>query len=99
MREEDVRGYDQVIFLAGVSNDPMAEFSPGLNFIFNAAAPAYLGYLAKRAGVKRYIYAGSCSVYGYTVDELYDEQSPAISSYPYGISKLQGEQARDANGR
>ena len=93
LREEDVRGYDQVIFLAGVSNDPMAEFSPGLNFIFNAAAPAYLGYLAKRAGVKRYIYAGSCSVYGYTVDELYDEQSPAISSYPYGISKLQGEQA------
>jgi nucleoside-diphosphate-sugar epimerase len=93
LREEDVRGYDQVIFLAGVSNDPMAEFSPGLNFIFNAAAPAYLGYLAKRAGVKRYIYAGSCSVYGYTVDELYDEQSPAISNYPYGISKLQGEQA------
>ncbi len=93
LREEDVKGYDHVIFLAGVSNDPMAEFSPGLNFIFNAAAPAYLGYLAKRAGVKRYIYAGSCSVYGYTVDELYDEQSPAVSNYPYGISKLQGEQA------
>jgi nucleoside-diphosphate-sugar epimerase len=93
LKEEDVRGYDQVIFLAGVSNDPMAEFSPGLNFIFNAAAPAYLGYLAKRVGVKRYIYAGSCSVYGYTVDELYDEQCPAISNFPYGISKLQGEQA------
>ena len=39
------------------------------------------------------VYAGSCSVYGYTVDELYDEERPAVSNYPYGISKLQGEQA------
>lgn len=90
---EDLKGYDQVIFLAGLSNDPMAEFSPSTNFISNAAAPAYLGYIAKRAGVSRYIYAGSCSVYGYTIDELYDEESPTICSYPYGISKLQGEQA------
>jgi nucleoside-diphosphate-sugar epimerase len=91
--EEDLSGYDQVLFLAGLSNDPMAEFSPSKNFIYNAAAPAYLAYIAKRAGVRRYIYAGSCSVYGYTVNELYDETSPAVSNYPYGISKLQGEQA------
>ena len=93
LREDDLKGYEQVIFLAGLSNDPMAEFSPGMNFISNAAGPAYLGYLAKRAGVKRYIFAGSCSVYGYTVDELYSEESPVHSDYPYGISKLQGEQA------
>jgi nucleoside-diphosphate-sugar epimerase len=91
--EEDLKGFDQVIFLAGLSNDPMAEFAPGKNFIYNAAAPAYLGYLAKRAGVRRFIYAGSCSVYGYTINELYDETSPAVSHYAYGISKLQGEQA------
>jgi nucleoside-diphosphate-sugar epimerase len=91
--ESDVKGYDQVIFLAGLSNDPMAEYSPSENFIYNAAAPAYLAYICKRAGVKRYIYAGSCSVYGYTVNELYDETMPAVSNYPYGISKLQGEQA------
>ena len=91
--EADLKGYEQVIFLAGLSNDPMAEFSPGKNFISNAAAPAYLCYLAKRVGVKRFIYAGSCSVYGYTVNELYDETCPAVSHYPYGISKLQGEQA------
>lgn len=91
--EEDIQAYEQVIFLGGLSNDPMAEFSPAQNFIYNASAPAYLGYIAKRAGVKRFIYAGSCSVYGYTVNELYNEESPAISSYPYGISKLQGEQA------
>ena len=90
---DDLKDYDQVIFLAGLSNDPMAEFSPSKNFVYNAAAPAYLGYMAKKAGVKRYIYASSCSVYGYTVNELYDETRPVSSSYPYGISKLQGEQA------
>lgn len=90
---EDLHSYDQVIFLAGLSNDPMAEFSPSKNFIFNAAAPAYLAYTAKNAKVKRYIYASSCSVYGYTEDELFDETRPVSSNYPYGISKLQGEQA------
>jgi nucleoside-diphosphate-sugar epimerase len=90
---EDLEPYDQVIFLAGLSNDPMAEYSPSKNFIFNAAAPAYLGYIAKIAKVKRLIYASSCSVYGYTENELYDETRPVSSSYPYGISKLQGEQA------
>src|SRR6202041_107344 len=90
---DDLKKYDQVIFLAGLSNDPMAEFSPSKNFVYNAAAPAYLAYVAKKAGVKRYIYASSCSVYGYTVNDLYDETKPVASAYPYGISKLQGEQA------
>jgi len=90
---EDLEPYDQVVFLAGLSNDPMAEYSPSKNFIFNAAAPAHLAYIAKIAKVKRYIYASSCSVYGYTENELYDETRPVSSSYPYGISKLQGEQA------
>ena len=93
LNEKDLDGYNQVIFLAGLSNDPMAEHSPGMNFIYNAAAPAYLAYLSKKSGVKRFIYAGSCSVYGYTVNELYNEDAPAVSNYPYGISKLQGEKA------
>lgn len=93
LSEEDLEHYDQVVFLAGLSNDPMAEYSPSKNFVFNAAAPSYLAYMAKRAGVKRYVYASSCSVYGYTENELYDESRPVSSSYPYGISKLQGEQA------
>jgi nucleoside-diphosphate-sugar epimerase len=90
---QDVEPYQQVVFLAGLSNDPMAEYSPSQNFIFNAAAPAYLAYIAKKARVKRYIYASSCSVYGYTDNELFDENQTVASSYPYGISKLQGEQA------
>jgi len=78
--EDDIKGYDHVIFIAGLSNDPMAEYSPMRNFVDNAAAPAYLAYIAKRVGVKRYIFGSSCSVYGYTVNELYDETSPAISN-------------------
>ena len=91
VKEKDLEGYDQIIFLAGLSNDPMAEYSPARNFVENSSAPTYLAYTAKRAGVKRFIHGGSCSVYGYTVNELYDEESPTISNYPYGISKLQGE--------
>ena len=93
LQVSDMSGFDQVIFLAGLSNDPMADFSPAKNFVFNAAAPAYLAYIAKKAKVQRYIYASSCSVYGYTVNELFSEDSPVSSSYPYGISKLQGEEA------
>lgn len=88
---EDLKDYDQLIFLAGLSNDPMAEFDPAMNFIHNGALPAYLAFRAKQAGLSRFIYASSCSVYGYTVDELYDENAPVICGYPYGISKLLGE--------
>lgn len=91
MTDADLKGYDQVIFLAGLSNDPMAEFDPAMNFIQNGALPSYLAFQAKRAGVKRFVYASSCSVYGYTVNELYDEDAPVTCAYPYGISKLAGE--------
>jgi len=98
---EDLKDYDQVIFLAGLSNDPMAEYDPSMNFVFNGALPSYMAFVARKAGVKRFIYASSCSVYGYTVNELYDEDSPVTCGYPYGISKLQGErgvlQLQDVN--
>jgi nucleoside-diphosphate-sugar epimerase len=99
--EAELRGYEQVIFLAGLSNDPMADYSPSKNFVSNTACCSYLAYLAKRVGVQRFIFGSSCSVYGYTVNELYNEDSPAVSGYPYGISKLQAEygvlQMRDNN--
>jgi nucleoside-diphosphate-sugar epimerase len=91
MPRDFIAGFDAIIFLAGLSNDPMAEFSPAMNFIDNAALPTYLAYEAKQAGVKKFVYASSCSVYGYTVDKLYDETSPVTCPYPYGISKLLGE--------
>lgn len=91
LTDADLKGYDQVIFLAGLSNDPMAEFDPAMNFIQNGALPSYLAFQAKRAGVRRFVYASSCSVYGYTVNELYNEDAPVTCAYPYGISKLAGE--------
>jgi nucleoside-diphosphate-sugar epimerase len=91
LRQSDLEGYEQVIFLAGLSNDPMAAYSPARNFVENGALPSYLAFIAKNAGVRRFIYASSCSIYGYTVNELYDEESPTTCAYPYGISKLQGE--------
>lgn len=87
----DLEGYDQVIFLGGLSNDPMADFDPAMNFVHNAALPSYLAYAANQAGVRRFIYASTCSVYGHTEFELFDETAPTPCTYPYGISKLQGE--------
>ena len=54
--ENDLEGYEQVIFIAGLSNDPMAEYSPARNFIGNGASPAYLSFISKRAGVQRFIH-------------------------------------------
>jgi len=90
LEEKDLKGFTTVIFLAGLSNDPMAEFNPRMNFISNAPTPAYLAFLSKKAGVKRFVYAGSCSVYGFTEKECTEEDMPNAQSH-YGVSKLQGE--------
>lgn len=91
--ENEIKNFDVVVFTAGLSNDPMAEFSPSENFVSNSSAPAYLAYIAKKAKIPKMIYASSCSVYGYTVEELYDETGPTQAQYPYGLSKLQGERS------
>lgn len=87
-----MKAFDRLVFIAGLSNDPMAEFDPGLNFVQNAALPAYLAYEAREAGVPRFVYGSSCSVYGFTGDELCTEDHRVNCPYPYGISKWQGEQ-------
>lgn len=87
------KGYDAVVFAAGLSNDPMADYDPAGNFIQNGAAPAYLAYLTKQSGIPRFVYASSCSVYGFTDGEALDETSTPTPHYPYGIAKLQAEHA------
>lgn len=87
----DVKGYDAVLFLAGLSNDPMAMYRPDLNFIENSAAPTYLAFITKEAGVKRFICASSASVYGFTKNKTLTELSKVKPAYAYGISKLQCE--------
>ena len=99
--EDDFKDIDQVIFLGGLSNDPMANFAPNLNFIYNGSLPMFLGYLSKNAGVKRFIYASSCSVYGYTNGVEVDETFESKCDFPYGLSKYCGEKSiyflRDEN--
>ena len=91
--DNDFKNIEQVIFLAGLSNDPMANFSPNLNFIYNSSLPLFLGYLSKKNNVRRFIYASSCSVYGYTNEIEVDEQFIPNCDSPYGISKYAGEQS------
>lgn len=91
LKSGDVSKYDTVVFLAGLSNDPMAEFSPGANFKFNTAAPIYLSYISKIAGVKKFVYASSCSIYGNTKGNVVNEEFEISCDYPYGMSKYYGE--------
>ena len=86
-----LEGYDAVLFLGGLSNDPMAMYRPDLNFIENSAIPTYLAFIAKEAGISRFICASSCSVYGHTKNKTLIESSKVKPSYAYGISKLQCE--------
>lgn len=88
---KDFEGYDAAIFLAGLSNDPMADYDPAANYTDNAALPAYLALQARLGGVKKFIHGGSCSVYGYATDREFVETDPVSVRYPYGVSKLQGE--------
>lgn len=88
---EDLSSYDTILFLGGLSNDPMALFRPDLNFTENGSVPTYLAYIAKQAGVKRFIGASSCSVYGFTGNRALTETHKVKPSYAYGISKLQCE--------
>lgn len=89
--DEHLKWADCVIWLAGLSNDPMAEFSPSRNFVDNAALPALLAYRSRRAGVKRFIHAGSCSIYGHASDYAQDESGVPTAVFPYGVAKLMAE--------
>ncbi len=88
----DLSGFEVVIFLAGLSNDPMSEFDPPNCFAQNIGSVFHLAKIAKRSHCRRLIYASSCSVYGWQDAELYETDSPKTESY-YGISKYLGEVA------
>jgi nucleoside-diphosphate-sugar epimerase len=84
---------DAIIHLAGLSNDPMADFSPKLNYEINAAGSAVVAQAAKSAGVRRFVMGSSCSVYGFSEEQEVDEEWLAKPAYPYAISKLMAERA------
>jgi nucleoside-diphosphate-sugar epimerase len=91
LTSDDLKGFDAILFMGGLSNDPMAMYRPDLNFIENSAIPTYLAFITKEAGIRRFIGASSCSVYGHTKNKTLTETSLVKPSYAYGISKLQCE--------
>jgi nucleoside-diphosphate-sugar epimerase len=84
-------GVAAVIHLAGLSNDPMAAFSPSLNYLLNAAGAAIVAQATKDAGISRFIFSSTCSVYGIDDGEPLDEDHPTKPPFPYAISKLMAE--------
>lgn len=86
-------GFDAVIHLAGLSNDPLGDYRPSLTDEINCRASVELAKLAKKAGIRRFLFASSCSNYGSAGDEFLGENSPFNPVTPYGISKVHVEQA------
>jgi len=80
--------YYAVIFLSGLSNDPMAKLSPDLNFEHNLNITASFLYKLTNSNIKKVIFGSSCSVYGNTKGSIVNEQSEIGVSYSYGISKF-----------
>lgn len=91
--DEWLVGVDGVIHLAGLSNDPMADFSPKLNYKVNAAGSAIVTEVCKRNGIRRFVMGSTCSLYGASGDQEVDEDWPVKPAFPYGISKLMAERA------
>ena len=92
--KEDVEGVDSIIHLAGLSNDPLGDFSPKLTEDINYFGTIRLAELAKEAGISRFVYASSQSMYGVsdTSSELDEDDSEKNPVTAYAIAKWNAEQ-------
>ena len=92
--ENILDGIDSVIHLAGLSNDPMAEYNPRANQEMNTVATEVLANACKRWGIKRFVFASTCSIYDkglYAEDRLLDEDSEVNPRAAYAVSNYEAE--------
>src|SRR2546425_10099982 len=88
---DDLRGFDAVVHLAALSNDPLGDLNPQLTYEINHLASVRLAAIAKRAGVERFVFASSCSNYGAAGDAPVTEESALNPVTAYGESKVRSE--------
>ena len=87
---EDFQGIEAVVHLAELSNDPTGQLAPNITYDINHQGSVHIAQLAKQAGVRRFVYTSSCSVYGIAEGEL-TEESPVNPQTTYAICKTMVE--------
>jgi nucleoside-diphosphate-sugar epimerase len=88
LTRSDLEGFDAVLHLAALSNDPIGNLNASLTYDINHLASVRLAELAKQAGVERFIFSSSCSTYGAAGDEFLEETASLNPVTPYGESKV-----------
>lgn len=88
VESNDLIGYDAIIHLADLSNDPLGQHNPELTYQINHEASIRIARLAKEAGVKRFIYSSSCSAYGIATEDFVTEESALNPQTAYAKCKV-----------